>query len=134
MAKSQRLTKQKATILEILRSVESHPTAEWIYQEARKKIPGLSLGTVYRNLNQLRENGEILELDYGSSQSHFDGRHDNHYHFSCVECGRVFDVHMPMIKSIETKVKAAAGDFQIFGYRLEYYGLCGECRQIEKAI
>ena len=126
MVKSQRVTKQKTAILEILRSVDTHPTAEWLYQEARKQIPGISLGTVYRNLNQLRDNGEISELCYGSSQSHFDGRHDNHYHFCCTSCGRFYDIHMPMIKSVETKAKAASG-FTVTGHRLEFYGVCKEC-------
>ena len=129
MAKMQRLTRQKAAILEILRSVDSHPTAEWIYQEARKKIPGLSMGTVFRNLNQLRENGEIIELNYGSSQSRFDGRHENHYHFCCTNCGKIIDLPMPLIKSIEHKAKAA-GDFMITGHRLEFYGLCAECLSV----
>ena len=129
--KNQRMTKQKATIREILRSVENHPTAEWIYQEARKRIPGISLGTVYRNLNQLRDNGEILELNYGSTQSRFDGRNDNHYHFCCTYCGNVYDLPMPTIKSVETKAKAASG-FLITGHRLEYYGLCKECQAIDE--
>ena len=133
MTKSQRLTRQKATILEILRSVESHPTAEWIYQEARKKIPGLSLGTVYRNLNQLRDNGIISELNYGSSQSRFDGRSDQHYHFCCLSCGSVLDIPMPVIKSVETKAKAAS-DFLITGHRLEFYGLCSGCQLLDKVI
>ena len=133
MAKSQRLTKQKATILEILRSVESHPTAEWLYHEARKKIPGLSLGTVYRNLNQLRDNGEIIELDYGSSQSRFDGRRDKHYHFSCTKCGCVIDMAMPLIKTIEQKAKSVS-DLVVAGYRLEFYGLCLDCQKMEAAI
>ena len=94
MKKTQRMTKQKRVILDVLRSVNTHPTAEWIYQEARKEIPGLSLGTVYRNLNLLRDNGEIQELSYGSSQSHYDGCPENHYHFVCRECGRVFDVDL----------------------------------------
>ena len=131
--KSQRMTRQKATILEILRSVESHPTAEWIYQEARKKIPGLSLGTVYRNLNQLRDNGLISELDFGSSQSRFDGKQENHYHFCCTECGGVYDLPLPVIKSIETRAKAAS-DFVITGHRLEFFGLCTECQKMEKAM
>ena len=133
MVKSQRVTKQKTAILEILRSVETHPTAEWVYQEARKRIPGISLGTVYRNLNQLRDNNEILELNYGSCQSRFDGRKENHYHFTCLSCGKVYDVHMPVIKSIETKAKAASG-FMVTGHRLEYYGICSECQEMEKAI
>ena len=133
MTKNQRLTKQKVAILDILRSVDSHPTAEWLYQEARKRIPGISLGTVYRNLNQLRDNGMIIELQYGSSQSRFDARYDNHYHFCCNNCGCVYDMAMPIIRSIDTKAKAAC-DFLITGHRLEFYGLCTACQQIDKAI
>ncbi|MCL1805038.1 MAG: transcriptional repressor [Clostridiales bacterium] len=133
MAKSQRMTKQKTAILEILRSVESHPTAEWIYQEARKKIPGLSLGTVYRNLNQLRDNGEISELEFGSHQSRFDGNRDNHYHFCCTECGKVYDIHMPLIKSIENRARAASS-FTVTGHRLEFFGVCNDCLEMKKAI
>ena len=133
MTKSQRMTKQKATILETLCSSVSHPTAEWIYQEARKKIPGLSLGTVYRNLNQLRDNGIISELDFGSHQSRFDGNHENHYHLCCTECGRVYDLHMPVIKSIDNKARAASG-FMVTGHRLEFYGICVECQEKKKAI
>ncbi len=132
MSKSQRLTKQKTAILEILRSVDTHPTAEWIYQEARKEIPGLSLGTVYRNLNQLRDNGEILELNYGSSQSRFDGTAENHYHFRCTQCGRIWDLPIPVIKTIESKAKVLK-NFQIDGHRLEFYGTCEECQQDKKA-
>jgi len=133
MAKSQRVTKQKTAILEILRSVENHPTAEWLYQEARKKIPGISLGTVYRNLNQLRDNGEISELNYGSGQSRFDGKQGNHYHFCCTGCGQVIDLPIPLFKTIETKAKAS-GDFLVTGHRLEFTGLCHTCRTIKKAI
>ncbi len=126
MTTSQRITRQKTAVLDILRSVESHPTAEWLYQEARKNIPGLSLGTVYRNLNQLRDKGEILELSYGNHQSRFDGRKDNHYHFRCTTCGIVTDIHIPLIKSIESKAKAACAH-HIDGYRLEFYGVCEDC-------
>jgi len=128
MVKNQRVTKQKTAILEILRSVESHPTAEWLYQEARKKIPGISLGTVYRNLNQLRDNGEITELNYGSSQSRFDGKPGNHYHFCCAKCGSISDLKMPLVKSVEAKARAV-GDYLVTGHRLEFYGLCPDCRE-----
>ena len=133
MGKSQRVTRQKTAILEILRSVDNHPTAEWLYQEARKKVPGISLGTVYRNLNQLRDNGEIKELNFGSGQSRFDGIKGEHYHFCCTHCGGVFDLHIPPIRSIVTKAKQAEG-FLITGHRLEYYGLCQACQETEKAI
>lgn len=126
MERIQRMTRQKKIILDILRSVKTHPTAEWIYQEARQQIPGLSLGTVYRNLNLLRDNGEIMELNYGSSQSHFDGTAANHYHFQCRECGGVYDLDLPLLKNIETKASGINGH-QIDGHRLEFYGICEAC-------
>ena len=130
MGKSQRVTKQKTAILEILRSVDSHPTAEWLYQEARKQVPGISLGTVYRNLNLLRDNGEIIELHFGGGQSRFDGKNDNHYHFRCDNCGKVYDMGIPLIKSILPRARRAEG-FLTMGYRLEYFGLCGDCAALE---
>ena len=133
MIKNQRMTKQKMAILEILRKADCHPTAEWLYQEARKVIPGISLGTVYRNLNQLRDNGEIAELNFGGSQSRFDGRQDKHYHFCCTNCGHVFDLPMPPFKSIESRARTS-GDYRITGHRLEYYGLCHTCLEVEKAM
>jgi Fur family ferric uptake transcriptional regulator/Fur family peroxide stress response transcriptional regulator len=129
---NQRTTKQKTAILELLRSVDSHPTAEWIYQETRKEIPELSLGTVYRNLNQMRDNGEILELNCGGGQSRYDGKASNHYHFCCKSCGRIWDLPMPVIKSVETRTKALK-DFQVEGHRLEFYGLCQECGERQAA-
>lgn len=126
MEKIQRMTRQKKIILDVLRAVNTHPTAEWIYQEAKQQIPGLSLGTVYRNLNLLRDNGEIMELNYGSSQSHFDGNAANHYHFQCRHCGEVFDLEFPLIKNIETKASGFDGH-RIEGHRLEFYGLCKTC-------
>jgi len=124
--KIQRMTRQKKIILDVLKAVNTHPTAEWIYQEAKQQIPGLSLGTVYRNLNLLRDNGEIMELNYGSSQSHFDGNAANHYHFQCRNCGEVFDLELPLIKNIETKASGVDGH-KIEGHRLEFYGLCKTC-------
>lgn len=126
MEKIQRMTRQKKIILDVLRSVKTHPTAEWIYQEARQQIPGLSLGTVYRNLNLLRDNGEIMELNYGSSQSHFDGTAANHYHFQCRDCGGVYDLDLPLIKNIETKAAGINGH-HIEGHRLEFFGICEAC-------
>lgn len=128
MIKNQRMTKQKRIILDVLRSVDSHPTAEWIYHEARKQIPGISLGTVYRNLNLLRDNGEIMELSYGSGQSHYDGTADNHYHFRCSDCGGIFDLDLPQLRTIEQKAGQKTGH-RIEGHRLEFFGQCRYCRE-----
>ena len=74
-----RTTKQKEAILRVLGGTNTHPTAEWIYEEVKKEIPNISLGTVYRNLRLLGESGEILQLDLCGSLSRFDCRTANHY-------------------------------------------------------
>ena len=68
-----RKTKQRELILKTLRSTDTHPTADWIYEQVKKEMPNISLGTVYRNLGILKESGEILELNYGSKYSRYDG-------------------------------------------------------------
>ncbi|MBM7622576.1 Fur family transcriptional regulator [Sporohalobacter salinus] len=122
-----RMTKQRKKILEVLRSTTSHPTADWIYDQVKQEIPNISLGTVYRNLNVLKEMGEIRELDYGSSHSHFDGNAEKHYHFTCLECGKICDVdeslHFELNQNVEEKLGCS-----IDYHRLEFFGVCSECK------
>lgn len=123
-----RKTKQRELILETLRSTKTHPTADWIYEKVREKMPNISLGTVYRNLGILEEMGEILELSYGSKYSRYDGNPENHYHFVCVECGKVLDVeNIPVDKELDKEVEQK-NDFKVFYHRTEFYGLCNECK------
>src|SRR4030066_1972759 len=122
-----RTTKQKEVILGILRGTTSHPTADWVYNEVRKEIPNISLGTVYRNLRLLCQNGEILELVLCGSLSRFDARSDNHYHFRCEKCGQVFDVDEPVDKKINGRIARKTG-FRVIYHKLEFRGVCRECR------
>ena len=121
-------TRQKEAILRVIRSTTSHPTADWVYDEVRKEIPNISLGTVYRNLKLLRQSGEISEVDFGSTFSRFDGNPDNHYHFRCEKCGRVFDVDEPINKELDERIAQKTG-FKISHHRLEFRGLCQECQE-----
>lgn len=123
-----RMTKQKKVILDILRNTDTHPTADWIYAQARKILPDISLGTVYRNLGVLKEAGEIMELSYGSTYSRYDGNPENHYHFVCLECGRITDLDMPVHHELEKEAEAS-GCGKILYHRLEFYGICPECQQ-----
>lgn len=120
------MTKQKKTILEILKNTKTHPTADWIYQEARKVLPDISLGTVYRNLRVLKEQNEILELKYGSAFSRYDGNCENHYHFVCKDCGRVIDVDMDVLYELDEKIEKTKGVI-VYYHRLEFYGTCSSC-------
>ena len=124
-----RKTRQKAAILEVLRGTNSHPTADLVYNEVRKEIPNISLGTVYRNLRQLCQSGEISDLELCGSLSRFDARNDNHYHFRCEKCGQVFDVDEPVNSEMD-KITARRTGFRITYHRLEFYGLCLECQLV----
>lgn len=128
MSRTTRMTKQKRVILDVLRSTHTHPSADWIYEQARKIVPDISLGTVYRNLNSLRDNGEILELNYGSTYSRYDGIADNHYHFYCEKCNKLVDVTIPVYEGLDKMVQDTTG-CQVSYHRMEFYGLCNECKK-----
>lgn len=119
-------SRQRELIKEYLASTTSHPTADKVYDEIRKAIPNISLGTVYRNLNQLAEAGEILKISCGDSCDHFDGNPLPHYHFICRKCGSVLDLEMESIDFINISAnKAFEGSIE--GSVTYFYGLCPLC-------
>jgi Fe2+ or Zn2+ uptake regulation protein len=123
----ERKTRQKKTILEVLRSTKTHPTADWIYDEARKTIPNISKGTVYRNLKNLTQAGIIAELKIDGNASRYDGTSINHYHFKCEKCSGVFDLDIPVATELDEKVSLKTG-FMVRGHNVEFFGLCPSCR------
>jgi Fur family transcriptional regulator, peroxide stress response regulator len=123
-----RKTKQKEAIINILRGTTSHPSADWVYEQVRKEIPNISLGTVYRNLRLLKESGQILELISTSEMSRFDGNTELHYHFRCDGCGKIFDIEDPVDTAIEKKVARKTG-FEVAHHNLELGGLCLDCQK-----
>lgn len=126
--KFQRMTKQRKVILDVLRGTKTHPAADWIYEKVRRRLPNVSLGTVYRNLNLLADMGEIMELNYGSSHTRFDGNPVNHYHFVCSQCGNCYDLDYPLRTELEEEARQATGHL-IQNHRLEFYGICEKCQE-----
>ncbi len=125
--RKKRMTKQRKTILRVLKHTKIHPTADWIYEAVKKEIPNISLGTVYRNLNVLAEMGKISVLDFGSTYSRYDGNPANHYHFICEKCGKIYDIDHPLFDIIEKEINETS-EFQVNNHRLEFYGLCPDCQ------
>ncbi len=121
-----RMTKQRRLILEELRSQNNHPTADLIYERVRKKMPKISLGTVYRNLEILTGLGEIQTLELSGSQKRYDGVPHKHYHIRCLHCGRVDDAPIAPLQQLEDALYEATV-YTIMGHRLEFMGLCPEC-------
>ena len=126
MAEKKRITKQRKVILEVLKNTKCHPTADWIYDQVRNKMPNISLGTVYRNLKVLKEMGELMELDYGSTYSRFDGKPENHYHFVCNSCDEVIDLELPVEDGLNEKAQEK-NNIKVVDHRLEFYGFCEKC-------
>ena len=120
-----RMTRQRKVILEELRKVKTHPSADEVYEMVRKRLPRISLGTVYRNLEILSESGDIQKLEPGCSLKRFDGDTSEHCHIRCVSCDRIADAPLPDVKFDLEKVEST--DFEITGHRLEFLGLCSEC-------
>lgn len=122
-------TCQRRVILEELRKVTSHPTADEVYEMVRQRLPRISLGTVYRNLEMLSERGVIQRLP-GGTKMRFDGNAQQHYHIRCVNCDRVDDVPFEPLTHLEKELRPAT-DYEILGHRVEFFGLCPRCRLAE---
>jgi Fe2+ or Zn2+ uptake regulation protein len=123
--KQKRMTKQKRVVYEVLTSTKIHPTADWIYQQARREVPDISLGTIYRNLQVLLTEQRGRELNYGKGQSRFDANPMLHYHFVCEQCGQVIDFPDGTPPVPTQLLSQAPGEVR--NYRLECYGLCSKC-------
>jgi len=125
--KKSRNTRQRAVILDILRESHAHPTAEMIYKDARRVVPNISLGTVYRNLNFLRDQGLVREIrpsDGGSSR--FEGILSPHGHFHCVDCHGLMDIPLP--EGLENSRWQGAGKISaVAAIDLHVIGSCTDC-------
>jgi Fur family peroxide stress response transcriptional regulator len=120
-------SKQRDTILRVVMNSNDHPRADWVYDQVRREIPNISMGTVYRNLKSLAKSGEIRQLDLADGTSRFDGNNDSHYHFRCEKCGRIFDLDEPVDQSISQRVAKNTG-FKVYRQRMELIGLCNACQ------
>ncbi len=121
-----RMTQQRKIILEELRKVDTHPSADEVYELVRKRLPRISLGTVYRNLEILSKTGAIQKLEPACSLKRFDGNPHEHHHIRCIQCDRVVDAHLDIDLNFNQQ-DFKGNHFKIIGHKLEFIGLCPEC-------
>ncbi|MEA5039288.1 MAG: transcriptional repressor [Clostridiaceae bacterium] len=122
------MTKQRSLILQVLRDSHKHLTAAEICELARQTIPTLAVGTVYRNLNLLADQGQVLRVRTAGSSDRFDAAPAPHEHLICTRCGKLTDVDLPDLRQLLTR---RAGT-QIIDYRLELYHVCPACVEKER--
>ena len=121
-----RLTTQRQVILEELGKVKTHPTANEVYDMVRRRLPRIGLGTVYRNLELMADNGIILKVEVGGTQKRFDATVTPHYHIRCSSCGKVNDIDIAIQEQINEAAENAS-NYKILGHHIEFSGICREC-------
>jgi Fur family peroxide stress response transcriptional regulator len=125
-----RLTGPRRLVLEMVRGTDVHPTAEAVHQMVRRRLPRVSLGTVYRNLRLFVALGLVKELP--GPYARFDGNLSDHHHFTCLACGQIADVDGPLTepqsRALMSRV-ASSGGLSVTHHRIEFYGRCAACRK-----
>ena len=123
-----RLTTQRKIILEELTKLKTNPTVPDLYEMVRKRVPRISLATLYRNLDLLADNGMIQKIEVGGTPKRFEAITKPHYHIRCSCCGKVEDMDVPVTDDL---IKAAAKNclYQMQGHRVEFTGVCPDCQQ-----
>ena len=120
-----RNSRQRDLILHIVQGTNTHPSADWIYDEARQKMPSISLGTVYRNLGQLVENNLLITINMDGTVR-YDALLSAHQHFRCSTCNKIFDIEIDtqdFVSQIETKT-----NHKIDGHQIHLIGICEDCK------
>lgn len=119
------MSRQRKLIYDIVASTMSHPTADWVYEQARLAMPRISLGTVYRNLKQLTAEGLLLEITTSRGAARYDANLSRHSHLRCIQCNRLEDVPQ---SDIHFARKSQMRRYKILDYRVEFLGVCPACR------
>lgn len=124
-----RNTKQRDLILSVVENSSDHPTAETIYERARRVMPNLSLGTVYRNLSLLVEQGKIRHVVIPQGGDRYDKTVCTHAHLHCKICNGVIDVGEGINEEIARAVESSS-DCKIDTTDIIFVGICSECRKL----
>ncbi len=129
-----RNTKQRQAIFDAIERHGGHLTADEVYKLVKRRFPRLSLGTVYRNLRVLVDQGKLRELDFGMAVTYFETVKDSHYHMICRVCGSITDAEIPVERRLQSVVAQARnlGGFQIEEHRLDFIGVCAVCQSKQK--
>lgn len=123
----ERQSAQRNLVFQIVADRRDHPTAQDVYGQARLRMPAISLGTVYRNLQRLVDQGRLLESKNGQKPARYEARLHRHYHIHCTECGQLEDVSVPYQQALDRRV-ARQLHYQLDEHRLEFYGICPRCQ------
>jgi Fur family peroxide stress response transcriptional regulator len=127
MSATRNYSKKREAVLEAVRSTKCHPSARWIYEQVRPKLPDISLGTVYRNIKVCREEGLLASVGVVNNEERFDGIVELHQHAICTKCGSIMDV-----EGVAPSGQPNLNGFAVDNRRTIFYGVCAKCGGQEK--
>lgn len=124
-----KLTPQRLLIAKILAESNGHPSVEDIYNQLRKNFPGISQATVYRNIMLFKSLGEVLEIGFAGGSNRYDGNKPYpHPHVICLKCNKIIDPDLESLHDMTKEIIDESG-FEIVTYRLDFFGVCPECKE-----
>jgi Fur family transcriptional regulator, ferric uptake regulator len=132
-----RFTRQRQAVLETVQASREHPDAARVFEAVRQLVPNISLGTVYRSLEALVQDGHLIQIQQPGAATRYDARLERHYHLLCGSCGSVFDVELelPDLVLVARQVtQKAVRDFDVRGFdvraaTVEFHGTCERCQK-----
>ncbi len=122
-----RETRQRRIVYETVKNTYSHPTADWVFEQVRQTLPKVSLGTVYRNLNVLKDEGRVREIHGNDRRAHYDADISPHGHFICEECDQIIDVRG--IEKIDWRPLKDLVGCEVTEQKVVFGGRCAGCQQ-----
>jgi Fur family peroxide stress response transcriptional regulator len=121
-----RITPQRVAIMDYLFHTEDHPSAEQVHTTVKKRYPMVSLSTVYKTLDLLREKKLVNEIEV-EGEARFDAHVDDHINLVCLSCGKIDDIDEKALKNIQSKV-AKKSEYLIIKGSFEMHGYCSKCK------
>jgi Fur family peroxide stress response transcriptional regulator len=125
-----RLTPQRLAVLKILAVSHGHPSVERIYEQVKIDFPTTSLATVYKTVSLIKELGEVLELGFSDDRNRYDGNKPYpHPHLICTQCRNIIDPDLSSLHHMTEELEKETG-FRIVNHRMDFFGICPDCRQV----
>jgi Fur family ferric uptake transcriptional regulator/Fur family peroxide stress response transcriptional regulator len=120
------ITKQRQAVLQVIRESEKHLTANEVFENARRVLPGISFATVYNSLRYLKQEGLIGEVRFGTDATRYDRKLTRHDHALCNQCGKLVDLELPVPLGLIEEASELS-NFQAESIEFTLRGLCSEC-------
>jgi Fur family peroxide stress response transcriptional regulator len=125
------VTHQRLAVYRCLLEDDSHPDAERVFERVRRRVPTISLGTVYKALDMLKDLGAVAEVDAPRSATRYEAVIEPHHHLICESCGRILDLHAPEYSAL--RPEAPVEGFEVKACSVQFHGLCRACaRRVKK--